>query len=161
MSFYVQPKQIMLANFLFPIIQKYKQSQDLICYDFYNVGNSYKNITRIFHGISYSVKFSHSLVSDSPRPHGLQHSRLPCPSPTPGKSMLQNQLGLPLSPGGPTGWRYFSWSECSSPGSADPLEPWPVLLTEVWDFKASGRDLSCLISPIWCVPAETGHSAHE
>ena len=84
MSFYVQPKQIMLANFLFPIIQKYKQSQDLICYGFYNVGNSYKNITRIFHGISYSVKFSHSLVSDSPRPHGLQHSRLPCPSPTPG-----------------------------------------------------------------------------
>ena len=84
MSFYVQPKQIMLANFLFPIIQKYKQSQDLICYGFYNVGNSYKNITRIFHGISYSVKFSHSLVSDSPRPHGLQHSRLPCPSPSPG-----------------------------------------------------------------------------
>ena len=84
MSFYVQPKQIMLANFLFPIIQKYKQSQDLICYRFYNVGNSYKNITRIFHSISYSVKFSHSVVSDSLRLHGLQHSRLPCPSPTPG-----------------------------------------------------------------------------
>ena len=84
MSFYVQPKQIMLANFLFPIIQKYKQSQDLICYRFYNVGNSYKNITRIFHGISYSVKFSHSVVSDSLQPHGLQHARPPCPSPTPG-----------------------------------------------------------------------------
>ena len=29
-------------------------------------------------------QFSHSLVSDSFWPHGLQHARLPCPSPTPG-----------------------------------------------------------------------------
>ena len=31
-----------------------------------------------------SVRFSHSVVSDSLQPHGLQHSRTPCPSPTPG-----------------------------------------------------------------------------
>ena len=31
-----------------------------------------------------TVQFSRSVVSDSLRPHGLQHSRLPCPSPTPG-----------------------------------------------------------------------------
>ena len=31
----------------------------------------------------FSVHFSHSVVSDSLRPHGLQHARLPCPSPTP------------------------------------------------------------------------------
>ena len=30
-----------------------------------------------------SVQFSHSVVSDSLRPHGLQHIRPPCPSPTP------------------------------------------------------------------------------
>ena len=30
------------------------------------------------------VQFSHSVVSDSLWPHGLQHTRLPCPSPTPG-----------------------------------------------------------------------------
>ena len=29
------------------------------------------------------VLFSPSAVSDSLRPHGLQHTRLPCPSPTP------------------------------------------------------------------------------
>ena len=28
--------------------------------------------------------FSHSVVSCSLQPHGLQHARLPCPSPTPG-----------------------------------------------------------------------------
>ena len=31
-----------------------------------------------------SVQFSHSVVSSSLWPHGLQHTRLPCPSPTPG-----------------------------------------------------------------------------
>ena len=31
-----------------------------------------------------SVQFSHSVVSNSLRPHGLQYTRLPCPSPTPG-----------------------------------------------------------------------------
>ena len=31
-----------------------------------------------------SVQFSRSVVSDSLRPHGLQHTRPPCPSPTPG-----------------------------------------------------------------------------
>ena len=31
-----------------------------------------------------SVQFSHSVVSNSLRPRGLQHARPPCPSPTPG-----------------------------------------------------------------------------
>ena len=30
-----------------------------------------------------SVHFRHLVVCDSLRPHGLQHARLPCPSPTP------------------------------------------------------------------------------
>ena len=30
-----------------------------------------------------SVQFSHSVVSDSLQPHGLQHARPPCPSPAP------------------------------------------------------------------------------
>ena len=32
----------------------------------------------------HSVQFSRSVVSDSLRPHELQHARPPCPSPTPG-----------------------------------------------------------------------------
>ena len=30
-----------------------------------------------------SIQFSHSVMSNSLQPHGLQHARLPCPSPTP------------------------------------------------------------------------------
>ena len=37
------------------------------------------------HNLTFSsVQFSRSVVSDSLRPHELQHSRHPCPSPTPG-----------------------------------------------------------------------------
>ena len=32
---------------------------------------------------SYSVQFSHSVMADSLWSHGLQHTRLPCPSPPP------------------------------------------------------------------------------
>ena len=31
-----------------------------------------------------SVQFNRSVMSDSLQPHGLQHARPPCPSPTPG-----------------------------------------------------------------------------
>ena len=39
--------------------------------------------TSICYGVC-SVQFSHSVMSDSLQPHGLQHTRLPCPSPAPG-----------------------------------------------------------------------------
>ena len=42
--------------------------------------NSYSSYTTRW----YSVQFSHSVISDSLWSHGLQHARLPCPSPTPG-----------------------------------------------------------------------------
>ena len=53
--------------------------------------NNATNITALFFKISYlhfilgfiSVQFSCPVVSDSLRPHGLQHARLPCPSSTP------------------------------------------------------------------------------
>ena len=34
--------------------------------------------------LNSSVQFLHSVMSNSLWPHGLQHTRLPCPSPTPG-----------------------------------------------------------------------------
>ena len=45
-----------------------------------------KFICTIFLDSTYigSVQFSYSVVSDTFRLHGLQHARLPCPSPSPG-----------------------------------------------------------------------------
>ena len=36
-----------------------------------------------------SFQFSYSVMSDSLQPHGLQHARLPCPSPTPRVTQTQ------------------------------------------------------------------------
>ena len=43
-----------------------------------------ENIKDSFYEVSVSSQFSHSVVSDSLRPHESQHARPPCPSPTPG-----------------------------------------------------------------------------
>ena len=49
------------------------------------LANGYKNKTPIYVVYKFSsVQFSHSVMSDSLRPHELQHARPPCPSPTPG-----------------------------------------------------------------------------
>ena len=42
-----------------------------------------------------SLQFSHSVVSNSLGPHGLQHTRLPCPSSAP--AACSNQLPLLFS----------------------------------------------------------------
>ena len=45
----------------------------------------YNMIARVLDIIQSSIfQFSHSVMSDSLQPHGLQHARLPCPSLTPG-----------------------------------------------------------------------------
>ena len=83
---------------------------------------------------SISVQFSHSVVSDSLRPHESQHARPPCPSPTPGvhsNSRLSSQWCHPaisscrpllLLPSIPPSIRVFSnesvflirWPKCWS-----------------------------------------------
>ena len=46
----------------------------------FSESQSGNNVTRVLS----SVQFSRSVMSDSLQPHGLQHARPPCPSPTPG-----------------------------------------------------------------------------
>ena len=47
--------------------------------------------------IKSSAQFSHSVVSNSLRPHGLQHARPPCPSPTPRVYSHSSRWCHPLS----------------------------------------------------------------
>ena len=48
-----------------------------------------------------SVQFSHSVVSDSLQPHGLQYARRPCLSPTPGVCTNIHQIGDAIQPSQP------------------------------------------------------------
>ena len=61
--------------------------------------------------VEHSVQFSHSVVSDSLRPHELQHARPPCPSPTP--RVYPNSC--PLSQ-----WCHSTISSSVSPFSSHP-----------------------------------------
>ena len=51
--------------------------------NFLHPSDENKQMIEISHQL-HSVQFIHSVVSDSLWPHGLQHARLPCSSPTPG-----------------------------------------------------------------------------
>ena len=48
------------------------------------IENKYFVLCHFFSSLPHSVQFSHSVVSNSLRPHELQHARPPCPLPTPG-----------------------------------------------------------------------------
>ena len=77
-----------------------------------------------------SVQFSHSATSDSLWPHGLQHTRLPCPSPTPGAC----SNSCPLS----------RW--CIQPSYPLPSPSPPS--TEIWI-----KDLLSMAPPIRTIPS--------
>ena len=68
--------------------------------------------------ISYtSVQFSHSVASDSLWPHGLQHTRLACPSPTPGDYSNSCPLSQWCHPTIPSSVVPFSFCPQSFPAS--------------------------------------------
>ena len=54
------------------------------------MGNDITDVKNTLEGTQFSsVQFSHSVMSDSLRPHGLHHARPPCPSPTNSRSLLK------------------------------------------------------------------------
>ena len=57
-----------------------------------------------------SVQFSHSVMSNSLRPHESQHARLPCPSPTPGVH--------------PNSWASSQWCHPAISSSVVPFFSW-------------------------------------
>ena len=74
---YDEPRQhIKKQRYYFPDKGLYSQR--------YGFSSSHVWIWELDHKEGHSVQFSLSVVSDSLRPHGLQQTRLPCPSLTPG-----------------------------------------------------------------------------
>ena len=91
-----------------------------------------------------SVQLNHSVMSDSLQPHGLQHARSPCPTPTPG--VYSNSC--PLS-----GWCHpaisplvvpFSSGLQSFPGSGS----LPVSQLFAWGGQRIGASPSELVLPM-------------
>ena len=80
-----------------------------------------------------SVQFSHSVVSDPLPPHGLQHTRLPCPSPTPGTYSKSCPLSRWCHP--TISFSVIAYSSClqSFPASGFLHIRWP----KYWSFSFS------------------------
>ena len=70
-----------------------------------------------------SVQFSRSVVSDSLRPHESQHTRPPCPSPTPGVHSNSHPSSL--------------WCHPAISSSVDPFSSWPQSLPASESFPMS------------------------
>ena len=84
--------------------------------------------------VKFLVQFSCSVVSDSLRPHELQHARPPCPSPTPGV----HSNSRPSSP-----WCHPAISSSvipfsSCPQSLPPSESFPMSQLFAWGGQSIG-----------------------
>ena len=87
--------------------------------------------------INYSKKelqFSHSLMSNSLRPHELQHARPPCPSPTPGVHSDSRPLSRWCHPAISSSVVPFS----SCPQSLPASESFPMSQLFAWGGQSTG-----------------------
>ena len=93
-----------------------------------------------------SVQFSRSVMSDSLRPHESQHTRAPCPSPTPGvhsDSCPSSQWCHPAISSS-----VVPFSSC--PRSLPATESFPMSQLFAWGGQSTGVSaLSSLVHPIW------------
>ena len=87
-----------------------------------------------------SVQFSHSVVSDSLRPHELQHARPPCPSPTPGVHSNSCPSSRWCHPA--ISSSVVPFSSCPQPLPAS--ESFPMSQLFVWGGQSTG--VSALVS---------------
>ena len=81
-----------------------------------------------------SVQFSHSVVSDSLRPHELQHTKPPCPSPTPGIHSDSHPSSQWCHPAISSSVIPFS----SCPQSLPASESFPMSQLFAWDGQSTG-----------------------
>ena len=91
-----------------------------------------------------SVQFSHSVVSDSLRPHESQHVRPPCPSPSPGV----HSDSCPSSP-----WCHSAISSSVVPFSSCPQslpasESFPMSQLFAWGAQSTGVSASASVLPL-------------
>ena len=108
------------------------------------------------HSSISSVQFSHSVVSNSLRPHESQHARPPCLSPTPG-----------VYPNSCPSSRWCHWAISSSvvpfsscPQSLPASESFPMSQLFTWGNQSTGVSASASVLPMntqnWSLSGWTG-----
>ena len=90
-----------------------------------------------------SVQFSCSVMSDSLRPHELQHARPPCPSPTPGVHSASRPSSQWCHPAISSSVVPFS----SCPQSLPASEPFPMSQLFTWGGQSIGVSALASVLP--------------
>ena len=101
-----------------------------------------KQVT-IFSSIFHSVQFSHSVLSDSLRPHESQHTRPPCPSQTPGLHSDSSTSSQWCHPAISSSVIPFS----SCPQSLPASESFPMSQLFTWGGQSTGVSASPSFPP--------------
>ena len=91
-----------------------------------------------------SLLFSPQVMSDSSRPYGLQHTRLPCPSPSPGVCWKSRPLNQWCHPTISSSVTLFSFCLQSFPAS----ESFPVSLLFASGGQCIGASASVYVLPM-------------
>ena len=91
-----------------------------------------------------SVQFSRSVVSNSLRPHESQHTRPPCPSPTPGVHSDSRPSSQWCHPAISSSFVPFS----SCPQSLPASKSFPVSQLFAWGGQSTGVSASALVLPM-------------
>ena len=99
---------------------------------------------KLFIVLFSSVQFSHSVMSNSFRPHESQHTRPPCPSPSPGV----HSDSRPLSP-----WCHPAISSSAVPFSSCPQslpasESFPMSQLFAWGGQSTGVSALASVLPM-------------
>ena len=102
---------------------------------------TYLNIIKTMH--YSSVQFSHSVVSDSLRPHESQHTRPPCPSPTPGVHSNSHPSSRWCHPDISSSVAPFS----SCPQSLPASESFPMSQLFAWGGQSTGVSALASVLP--------------
>ena len=104
----------------------------------------------------YLYQFSHSVVSDSLRPHELQHVRPPCPSPIPGVHSNSCPSSWWCHPAISSSVVPFS----SCPQSLPASDSFPMSQPFTWGGQSIGVSASASVLPMntqdWCPLEWTG-----
>ena len=90
------------------------------------------------------VQYSHSVVSDSLRPHELQHARPPCPSQTPRVYSNSCPLSRWCHPAIPSSVIPF----CSSPQSLPASGSFPMSQLFAWGSQSTGVSALASVLPM-------------
>ena len=109
----------------------------------------------------HSVQFSHSVMSDSLRPHESQHARPPCPSPAPGVHSDSCPSSQWCHPATSSSVVPFS----SYPQSLPASESFPMSQLFAWDGQSTGVSALASFPPKksqgWSPPEWTHHGVLE